>query len=58
MSWSPEDDIDDYGRTPREARNAGRCQCAGASEWPGHCPGPAFCPMCSDGDDAEKEARE
>ena len=46
MSWSPEDDLDECGRTPREARNAGRCQCAGAGEWPGTCPGPAFCPLC------------
>lgn len=27
----------------RRARNAHRCQCSG--DMPGHCPGPASCPM-------------
>jgi len=44
MSWSPEDDLDEHGRTPREILSASQCQCAGASNWPGHCPGPAACP--------------
>jgi hypothetical protein len=30
----------------RQERNARRCQCAGAKDWPGHCPGPAYCPCC------------
>lgn len=57
MSWSPEDDLDEYGRTPREARNAGRCQCAGASEWPGYCPGPASCPLCGQSSWGDDEAQ-
>ncbi len=24
-----------------------RCQCPGARNWPGHCPGPAACPCCA-----------
>jgi hypothetical protein len=28
----------------RRARNAHRCQCTGM-DMPGHCPGPAHCPM-------------
>lgn len=44
MSYSPSDDLDDYGRTPAEVRNQSACQCPG--EMPGRCPGPAFCPMC------------
>ena len=53
MSWSPEDDVDEFGRTPREQRAATRCQC-GYPDWPGSCPGPAACPCCQsdDGDDA------
>ena len=35
----------------REDRNASRCQC-GSPDWPGSCPGPAFCP-CVRGDDDE-----
>lgn len=56
MSWSPEDDLDEHGHTPRQARAATMCQCADASEWPGQCPGPALCPLQQsddkeDGDD-------
>jgi hypothetical protein len=35
----------------RRARLAHRCQCPGASEWPGSCPGPANCPCCDRGDE-------
>ena len=30
----------------REDRAASRCQCG--DDMPGHCPGPANCPMCAD----------
>ena len=43
MSWSPEDDEDEYGRSPRDVRAASRCKCHG--DMPGTCPGPASCPM-------------
>jgi len=32
---------------------ATRCRCGG--DMPGHCPGPAFCPMCDDDDKEEDE---
>lgn len=53
MSWSPEDDVDDLGRTQREARAAARCQC-GYPDWPGVCLGPQRCP-CVARDDEDKE---
>lgn len=52
MSWSPEDDIDEHGRTPREVRDANRCQCPG--EMPGRCPGPANCPCVATDDEGEE----
>lgn len=42
-----EGDEEDYRRDAfedRERRNAQQCRCYG--EMPGHCPGPAYCPMC------------
>lgn len=47
MSWSPEDSLDEHGRSPREVRRAYACRCAGANDWPGHCPGPTNCPCVS-----------
>ena len=38
----------------REDRSAGRCQC-GSPDWPGSCPGPAFCPCVRDDDEEEDE---
>lgn len=54
MSWSPEDSLDEHGRTPQQVRNAGRCQC-GYPDWPGSCPGPANCPLCQTSDDTDDE---
>lgn len=38
----------------RQDRNAGRCQC-GTPDWPGSCPGPAFCPCVRDDDEDEDD---
>lgn len=54
MSHSPDDDLDDHGRTPRQARAASACQCAGATDWPGYCPGPAACPCCQGEDETQE----
>lgn len=49
-----DNDENDYRRDAfeeRERRNAQRCRCHG--DMPGHCPGPAYCPMCeTDAEDA------
>jgi hypothetical protein len=37
----------------REARRARVCRCGG--DMPGHCPGPAACPMCESSDDDEDD---
>jgi hypothetical protein len=52
MSWSPEDDLDEHGRTPRQVTAASQCQC-GKPDWPGSCPGPANCPCCEIDPDEE-----
>jgi len=49
-----EDDEADYRHEAyfeREARRARACQCYG--DMPGHCPGPAACPMCQGDDENE-----
>ncbi len=56
-------DLDDY-RDREELRReaiderraflrATRCRCSG--DMPGHCPGPASCPMCQDDDSTEDQ---
>lgn len=37
----------------RRGRHGTRCQCGG--DMPGHCPGPANCPMCQPRDEDEGE---
>lgn len=49
-----DDDIRAEAYYARQDRNAGRCQC-GTPDWPGSCPGPAFCPCVRDDEEEEDE---
>lgn len=55
MSWTPEDSLDEHGRTPAQVARDSECQC-GYPDWPGRCPGPASCPCVQDAADDELEA--